>query len=66
MTELVTQLADLCVVAGLSYDGTPPTQVSPGVWMFYATQLNESCRKLGDCRQTTHYAVQYRGKLVLG
>ena len=64
-TELVTQLSDLCTMAGLSYDLTPPVQVSPGVFTFYATQLHDSCRKRGECREQLYYAMHKEGKLVL-
>ena len=64
-TELVTQLSDLCVMAGLCYDLTPPVQVSPGVFTFYATQLHDSCRKRGECREQMFYAMYKEGRLVL-
>ena len=53
--ELIQKVSDLCLSFGLSYDGAPPVPVSPGVFMFYAVE----CSRLGHCRRTPRYAVQY-------
>ena len=63
--DLVEKLRDLCLMHGLSYDSTPPVQVSPGVWMFQATPLHQSCRREGQCRQQTYYAAMIGKQLKL-
>ena len=65
-SELVTNLSNLCVENGLSYDGSAPVSVSPGVYMFQAVEMNTSCKNNGYCRQRSYYAVQYKDKLRLG
>ena len=65
-SELVTNLSNLCVENGLSYDGSAPVPVSPGVYMFQAVEMNESCKNNGYCRQRSYYAVQKDNRLVLG
>ena len=65
-SELVTHLSNLCVENGLSYDGSTPVPVSPGVYMFQAVEMNASCKTNGHCRQKSYYAIQYKDKLVLG
>ena len=66
MTELIHQITDLCAESELSYDGSRPVSVGPGVWMFYATELSENCTKYGSCRQTPRYVVQLGDKLAFG
>ncbi len=64
-SDLVTMVGELCSLHGLSYDSTPPVQVSPGVFMFHATPLHESCRRSGHCRQHSYYAATYGDNLRL-
>ena len=64
--QLVQKIEDLCILSGLSYDKTPPVAVSPGVYMFHAVEMNESCKKGGACRQRPHFAVQYGDTFRLG
>ncbi len=66
MTDLINKITDLCVTSHLSYDGSRPVSVGPGVWMFYATEMSEECTKHGSCRQTPHYVVQLGEKLAFG
>mgnify|MGYP001219464322 CR=1 FL=1 len=66
MTQLITQITDLCVAAHLAYDGSLPTNVSPGVWKFMAVEMNDSCTKWGTCRQRAHYAIDLGDRVVLG
>ena len=66
MTELINKITDLCVTSHLSYDGSLPVSVGPGVWMFYATEMSESCTKHGSCRQTPRYIVQLGDRVAFG
>ena len=59
--ELIQKITDVCIGAGLSYDGLPPVQVSPGVWMFYAVE----CSRKGHCRQHPRYAIQKGDRVIL-
>ena len=65
MDGLMLQIGQLCMQRGLSYRNSPPVQVSPGVWMFYAVPMDESCSKHGSCRQRQFYAIDVGGKLKL-
>ena len=58
-------LTNLCLENSLSYDGEPPTMVSPGILMFQAVELNAKCKTLGQCRQRPHYAMILGDKLKL-
>lgn len=62
VSQLQEQIVNLCEEAHLSYDGKPPTPVSPGVYMFYAS----SCDRWGACRQRQHFAVQLHDRVILG
>ena len=53
---LIEQIKDFCRESHLSYDGQPPTKVSPGVWKFYATEMNHACRRQGQCREQVYHA----------
>lgn len=54
---LIDRLLTLCEEEGLSYDGTPPIEVSPGIWRFLAVEKSPQCVKHGHCRQMSHYAM---------
>ena len=66
MNEIIMKIDDLCINHGLSYDRTPPIQVSPGVFMFSVVEMNHSCSKHGQCRQTQRYAIMKGNRFVLG
>ena len=53
---LIQQITDYCVSAHLSYNGEAPIKVSPGVWKFYAVEMNHACRHDGQCREQVYYA----------
>jgi hypothetical protein len=55
--ELVSGLTNLCKENNLSYGDSEPVCVSPGVWMFDAIEMNETCTNGGSCRSRQHYAV---------
>ena len=42
--------------AHLSYNRERPTKVSPGVWKFYAVEMNHACRREGHCRERVYHA----------
>ena len=65
MTELIMQIENLCVQAGMSYDRTPPVSVSPGIWMFSAVPMHDKCKRHGFCRQMQFFAADIGGKLKL-
>ena len=65
MDGLMVQIDNLCIQQGLSYQHNPPVQVSPGVWMFYAVPMDNSCSKHGSCRQRQFFAIDVGGKLKL-
>ena len=54
---LISLLQNLCEEKNLSYDGTPPIEVSPGVWRFLAVERSEQCMRHGYCRQLSHFAT---------
>ena len=47
MEQLTDNIHQACAHKGLSYDGTKPLCVSPGVFLFNAT----TCTKSGACRE---------------
>ena len=58
LTELATKLTLLCGQCNLAYDLThQPMKVGPDCYMFYATELDYSCRKEGKCKQSKYYAL---------
>ena len=63
--DLIGMITDLCYNNGLNYDRTPPVQVSPGVFMFNAVEMSDSCKQRGHCRMRSYYAVSKNNKLVL-
>ena len=65
-TELIEGIRQLCVENALSYDGTPPVGVSPGIYMFYATEMNVKCKTMGQCRERAHYVIIKGNELALG
>ncbi len=65
ISELVRRLSDLCVMNNLSYDRTPPVQVSPGVFMFNAVEMNMKCKSKGECRQRQLYVIVKGNELTL-
>ena len=65
MDGLMHQIDNLCTQRGLSYRHTPPVQVSPGVWMFYAVPMDRDCKNYGSCRQRQFYAIDIGGKLKM-
>ena len=65
LSDVMIMIESLCIQNGLSYQHHAPIQVSPGVWMFYAVERNESCTKFGSCRQRQHFAIDVGGSLRL-
>ena len=53
----MTRLLEECRVRGLLPDSEPLTEVSPGVFMFYATPLTQECHVSGNCRHLRYYAI---------
>ena len=66
LSDVMLMIEALCLHHGMSYQHSPPVQVSPGVWMFYAVEMNDSCKKHGSCRQRQHFAIDVGGRLRLG
>ena len=66
MTELIHQISDLCNSEHLSYDGSRPVSVGPGIWMIQATEMTEQCTKHGSCRQMPRFVVQLGDKVAFG
>ena len=54
--EVVASISEYCKESHLSYDGGSPIQVSPGVWKFYAVEMNHACRREGHCREQVYHA----------
>lgn len=55
---LQTKLTLLCSQFGLAYDlSIPPVKVGPDCYYFYATRLDETCRKFGFCKEEKFYAL---------
>ena len=54
--EVVEYISEYCVGAHLSYNRERPTKVSPGVWKFYAVEMNHACRREGHCRERVYHA----------
>lgn len=66
MKELQTELTLKCGELGLSYGlNQQPVKIGPDVYMFNATELNEQCRKHGQCRYKKYYALIGREDLVI-
>jgi len=65
LNDVMLKIDSLCLQNGMSYQRTAPIQVSPGIWMFYAVEMNDSCRKHGSCRQRQHFAIEAGGHLKL-
>jgi hypothetical protein len=61
----IERLQDACKLRGLDFDGTPPDQVSPGVFLFYATPLTHECHVSGDCRHLRYYAIMLGDDIVI-
>jgi len=61
----IDRLQDACKVRGLDYDGSLPEEVSPGVYMFYATPLTVECHLSGNCRHLRYYAIEMGGHLYI-
>ena len=55
--HLIELVASLCEDSNLSYDKTPPIEVSPGIWRFLAIEKSGECLKYGRCRQVSHFAM---------
>ena len=66
VSQLQKQIMTLCDQTGLRYDGSPPTPVGPGLWMIYTTEMNASCVKHGQCRQSQRFVVQLGERVVFG
>ena len=66
MSDLISKISALCSTSDLSYDGSRPVSVGPGVWMIQATEMSESCTKHGSCRQTPRYVVQLGDRVAFG
>ena len=65
LTDVMIKIDALCMQSGLSYQHHAPVQVSPGVWMFYAVKMDESCKSYGSCRQRQYFAIETAGRLSL-
>ena len=65
LSDVMVMIESLCIQNGLSYQHNVPIQVSPGIWMFYAVSMDESCRKYGSCRQRQHFAIDVGGRMRL-
>ena len=65
MDGLIKKIFDLCTSRGLSYSGMAPVQVSPGVYLIYATEMNYSCKSHGHCRQKTYTIVEVGNQLKI-
>ncbi len=65
LNDVMIKIDALCMQHGLSYQHNAPIQVSPGIWMFYAVKMDESCTKFGSCRQRQHFAIETGGRLKL-
>ena len=61
----IDRLQDACKVRGLDYDGSQPEEVSPGVYMFYATPLTQECHLSGNCRHLRYYAIEMGDHLYI-
>ena len=52
------QIDDACRRVDVFYDvNNPPIKLTPGCYLFYATELNESCRSYGHCNENVYYAL---------
>ena len=60
---LVRLISECCISAHLAYDNSPPVKVIPGVWKFWAVELNENCSKSGHCREKSYYAIE-KGQIL--
>jgi len=56
-SAVIELISKLCGESHLSYDNSPPEQVSPGIWKFLAVEMNDTCNKHGYCRQMSYYAM---------
>ncbi len=52
---LIELVKDCCDRHHLSCHNLSPKQVSPGIWRFYAVEMDEGCSKHGHCRQMRYY-----------
>jgi hypothetical protein len=64
-TTLIESIGECCKKAHLSYSNLLPTQVSPGIFCFHATEMTDDCAKRGYCRQMRYYAREVGGEMVL-
>ena len=65
-TQLKITLTALCTNYNMEYNVDElPVKVGPDCYMFYATQLNYECRKLGMCKETKYYALTGGKKTVI-
>jgi hypothetical protein len=56
--NLADQLIPICGELGLAFDLTiNPVKLGPDCYYFYATYLNDSCHRLGFCREEKFYAL---------
>ena len=62
---IISLISQLCVSENLSYNNNMPVSVSPGIWQFYGTQMNDDCSKRGYCREVRYYAKEVDNKMVL-
>jgi hypothetical protein len=64
--ETITKLiGECCERAHLSYSNLKPTQVSPGIFQFYAVEQSEHCMKNGFCRELPYYAMATGNEMKL-
>ena len=61
----IERLQDACTLRNLEYDGSDLVEVSPGVFMFYATPLTHECHVSGQCRHLRYYAIQLGDDIVI-
>ena len=58
LKDLHNQLIMLCGRFGLAYNlSVYPVKVGPDCYYFYATNLDDTCRKMGYCKEEKFYAL---------
>ena len=62
---ILDRLQDVCKEKGLIPDGDIPLQISPGVYLFYATPISLNCRKYGQCKHQRYYMIELGSHLTI-
>jgi hypothetical protein len=58
LNDIKTKVMLQCDKHNIAYDiQTAPVKIGPDVYMFYGTQITEHCRKYGQCKVSTYYAL---------